>query len=256
MKIIVIQPDILWEQPKENYKKIEALLNAKTIPKDSLIVLPEMFDTGFSMNLNNEFIDKECHSIEFLKKIALKYQSHVIGGYASIISSGNLANCCEVINGKGLSLLTYQKMHPFSLSGEDKVYLPGDKHYHFDFCNFKISPFICYDLRFPEVFRTAVKDGVNFFIVIANWPAKRSEHWFSLLKARAIENQAYVLGVNRCGSDPNVDYEGGSVLYDPLGECVQQLDENEDLVNLEINYKIMKKWRASFPALNDAKHLK
>ena len=116
----------------------------------------------------------------------------------------------------------------------------------------KIAPFICYDLRFPELFRPAARAGAELIVVIANWPARRSEHWVRLLQARAIENQCYVLGVNRCGEDPTLSYDGRSALFDPLGVPVFELDAREQVRSVEIDLAAPRAWREEFPALADA----
>ncbi|MEM7603581.1 MAG: nitrilase-related carbon-nitrogen hydrolase, partial [Verrucomicrobiota bacterium] len=110
---------------------------------------------------------------------------------------------------------------------------------------------ICYDLRFPELFRRATAGGAELIVVIASWPTVRMEHWLTLLKARAIENLAYVVGVNRCGSDPNVDYPGRSVVIDPFGEILADAGGEDGLVGVEIDLARVRDWRAEFPALKD-----
>ena len=115
----------------------------------------------------------------------------------------------------------------------------------------RIAPFICYDLRFPEIFRPAGKAGVELIAVIANWPALRSDHWVALLRARAIENQAFAIGVNRCGSDPTLQYDGRSVLFDPQGVSLFEADGREQTIKMEIDPDAARSWKRDFPILND-----
>jgi predicted amidohydrolase len=119
--------------------------------------------------------------------------------------------------------------------------------------DFQVAPFVCYDLRFPEIFRAAVKQETGLFVVIANWPSAREEHWLALLKARAIENQAYVLGVNRCGDDPKLHYSGRSQLIDPRGAILADAGESEGVISAELDLKALEEYRSSFPALADMK---
>ena len=116
---------------------------------------------------------------------------------------------------------------------------------------FRVSMFVCYDLRFPEDFRTGVRRGATLFIVVANWPASRERHWRVLLEARAVENQAYVVGVNRCGADPNVAYAGGSVVFDPRGGLVAEAADQACLLTAELDPGLLADYRAGFPALRD-----
>ena len=119
----------------------------------------------------------------------------------------------------------------------------------------KVSPFVCYDLRFPEVFRPAAQDGAELIVVMACWPAKRSEHWVRLLQARAIENQAYVVGVNRCGTEPKFVYDGRSAAFDPHGKNLFEADDAEQVFHLEIDPNVVRDWREEFPALRDMRQV-
>jgi omega-amidase len=145
----------------------------------------------------------------------------------------------------------YQKLHLFSPAQENSNFTAGNRIVTFDCGGGIIAPFICYDLRFPEVFREAVEMQAEFFVVIANWPRSREQHWLSLLKARAIENQAFVAGVNRCGKDPNVDYSGRSVIVSPLGEVLADAGEGEAVIEAELDFEAVRKYRCQFPALID-----
>jgi len=142
-------------------------------------------------------------------------------------------------------------MHPFSLGGEGVHFAAGNDPMLFDWNGVKVCPLICYDLRFPEVFRTAAVRGAEVFAVIANWPRARQHHWEILLKARAVENQAYVIGVNRVGRDPNLRYEGGSLVVDPRGKVIADGKTCEGVIRAEINRVELQEYRRRFPALQD-----
>ena len=129
--------------------------------------------------------------------------------------------------------------------------MPGDRVVTFRWHDVTVTPVICYDLRFPETFRTGVERGAELFVVIANWPGERHLHWTTLLRARAIETQAYVVGANRCGADPNTSYAGGSVIIDPWGNILADAGAGEAVINAELDHEAQVRYRATFPALRD-----
>jgi predicted amidohydrolase len=145
----------------------------------------------------------------------------------------------------------YWKMHPFSPSEEGDYYTPGDETVVIPVGEFQLAPAICYDLRFPELFRSATAGGADLIAVIANWPETRANHWACLLRTRAIENQAYVVGVNRCGADPNHTYAGGSVIIDPQGNILAWADEYQCVIDAPLDHDSLNRWRKEFPALRD-----
>ncbi len=251
MNVAAIQLNIIWENKRANYDRVRELLQEHTIQHGSLIVLPEMFSTGFSMNVQNisERSDRETEI--FLSELAIDYQSYVLGGVVTSTADGRGRNEAVVFDTQGSEVIRYCKLHPFSFAGEDKHYIAGDWIQSFKWHDFTISPFICYDLRFPEAFRAAVGRGTTLFVVIANWPQTRQEHWQILLHARAIENQAYVIGVNRCGSDPNNSYSGGSMILDPSGKTLAMATEEETVIQATLDYGLLADFRARFPALAD-----
>jgi predicted amidohydrolase len=145
----------------------------------------------------------------------------------------------------------YNKIHPFTLGGESQHYAAGEDLVLTEWAGCKVAPMICYDLRFPELFRSAVRRGAQLFTVIANWPVKREQHWVTLLQARAIENQAYVIGVNRCGTDPKHVYSGRSMIVDPHGNILAEIGNREGMIEAAIDVAALEAWRKDFPALQD-----
>ena len=202
MKVFGLQFDIAWGNPRVNYEMVSGLLEATAIAPGSLIVLPEMFATGFSMDaeLTSGF---QQETQELLSSLARRYESFVCGGLVMVGDDGLIRNCALLMDPTGEPIATFPKQHLFTLLDEDKSYSPGKNSTVCRVGEFCFSGLVCYDLRFPESFRQAVTNGAELFAVIANWPSVRAEHWVTLLRARAIENQAYVIGVNRCGQDPN-----------------------------------------------------
>lgn len=251
MRIFSVQLDNVWEDKTANHQKIRELLAAESIVKDSLIVLPEMFDTGFSMNTAVTGQSEERESERFLRELAAQYNSAVLAGVAAPVENGQSKNEAVAFSPDGTELARYRKMQPFTVTGEDVHYGAGEHPQIFEWCGVQIAPFICYDLRFPEVFRPAARDGAELIVVMACWPEARSEHWVRLLQARAIENQAYALGVNRCGSDPKFRYDGRSVAFDPHGVCMFEADGDEQVFEINVDPEAVRDWRAKFPAVRD-----
>ncbi|MEM7477241.1 MAG: nitrilase-related carbon-nitrogen hydrolase [Planctomycetota bacterium] len=251
MQVVAVQLNMVWEDKAANHKRIHELLDASEIEPESLIVFPEMFETGFTMNAAVAAQDAERAGETFLKELATKYKSAVLGGVASPLEgevSRNEAVCFEP---EGRELVRYQKQQPFTLSGEDKHYLAGEGHALFQWQGVKIAPFICYDLRFPERFRPAAAEGAELIVVIACWPERRSEHWVRLLQARAIENLACVLGVNRCGEEPGLTFDGRSSAFDHMGACQFECDAQEQVKSTSFDIEETRRWRNKFPALRD-----
>jgi predicted amidohydrolase len=177
----------------------------------------------------------------------------VLAGIVGPIVGGLASNEAVAFAPDGRELVRYLKQQPYTPPGEHLKYRAGDGHRIFKWQGTKISPLICYDLRFPELFRPAAHAGAELFVVIASWPAVRSEHWVRLLQARAIENLAYVIGVNRCGTDPTARYDGRTVAFDPHGQCLFEADAQEQVVKINVDPDVVRKWRHDFPALRDAR---
>ncbi len=252
MKAHLIQIDSAWEDRPANHAKTRKLIADANPQPGSLIILPEMFSTGFSMNLPVTAEPEGGPTELFLREIAAEYQSCVIGGVVTQTNEGRGLNQSIAIAPDGSILARYTKNHPFSMGGEDKAHIAGTSVSVFEWQGLKIAPLICYDLRFPELARNAVRAGAEVLIYIAAWPVKRIQHWITLLQARAIENLAYVIGVNRCGTDPQFTYTGRSLVVDPHGIIIADAAEQERVISAQIDPKIVHDWRAQFPALKDA----
>jgi predicted amidohydrolase len=211
-----------------------------------------MFATGFSMDVARIAEPADGPTHRFLADRARAHQACVVGGLVTPARDGKGRNEAVVFDPAGRELARYAKLRPFSLGGESAHFLAGEQPVVFDWGGFRIAPFICYDLRFPELFRAAVRQGADLFVVIANWPAVRAEHWSTLLRARAVENQAYVVGVNRCGRDPQHEYAGGSLIVDPTGQVLATAASEPCVLTAELHVEIVRGWRHTFPALADA----
>jgi predicted amidohydrolase len=251
MNLFAVQPDIVWEDKPANFRKVRALLAANPPAPGSLVVLPEMFACGFSMNLaatrQREDREDEC----FLRDLARETRATVLGGVVSPVGERG-TNEAVAFSPEGTLLARYAKIHPFTLGGEAVGHAAGAEIVTFAWGGFTVAPFVCYDLRFPEIFRAAALRGADLLVVIALWPVKRQQHWLTLLQARAIENQAWVVGVNRTGTDPQFTYSGRSVVVDPHGVIVADAGEQERVLAASLDVEMAKSWRRDFPALRDA----
>ncbi len=252
MKIALIQLDIKWEAKEENYKRTEFFAEKALREKCDIMVFPEMFNTGFSMNISGIAESEHGGADSVLSGMALKYGIYIIAGFPIKEPAEEKGrNMAAVYDRKGRRIAAYTKMHPFSLLDEDKYYAAGRDTVIFDIDGMTCSVFICYDLRFPEVFRKVAGD-VKAIFVIANWPASRKEHWETLLKARAIENQCFVIGVNRTGTDGNgIHYPGASSVFDPSGNAVCSGNEKDEFLSCEFDPAEVIGIRSRFPFLKD-----
>lgn len=251
MHATLIQLDIAWENREENFHRVTAMLDASPPPRGSLVVLPEMFATGFSQLLDRIVEPPNGQTMSFLVELARSRGVHVLGGLVEQADTGRGLNRAVVITPDGNTIARYSKIHPFTLGGEAACIDAGSEVLVTRISDVSLSPFVCYDLRFPEVFRVAARRGAELFAVIANWPAAREAHWVTLLTARAIENQAYVLGVNRCGSDPKFTYSGRSLIIDPRGNIIADAANGQGVITAALDMEALRAWRRDFPAIRD-----
>lgn len=252
MKLYGCQFDISWEDRPANYRKVRELLENAAPAKNSLVFLPEMFPTGFSMNVPIVGEDpQDGPTSHFLSECASDLNVYLAGGFATLGADGKARNELAVYDPSGARLAQYAKLHPFTFGGESRNYVAGDRIQRFSWSGTTVSPFICYDLRFPEIFRIAMHGGAEVLAVVANWPLPREEHWLTLLRARAIENQAYVIGVNRCGSDPKLVYFGRSLIIDPHGAVLADAGNGPKVIGAEVDLDALRAYRTQFPILGD-----
>jgi len=249
LRVTIIQAALFWEDTDANLAAFDAKID-KIRDETDLIVLPEMFTTGFSMAAEKLAQDMKGESVEWLKKIARNKQADITGSII-IRENGKYFNRLLWAKPDG-TLLNYDKRHLFRLTGEEKVYSAGDKNITVELKGWRIRPFICYDLRFPCWTRNFNK-YYDIALFIANWPEKRSYHWKTLLLARAIENQCYVIGLNRVGEDGNgYDHSGDSSVIDPSGNIIFQNQDEESVYTASLSYPVLQEYRKSFPAWMDA----
>ena len=248
LNIAFVQPDLKWEDSEANRKYFSEEID-KISDEVDLIILPEMFTTGFSMNAENLAEETEAETLAWMQEWA-KNKATAITGSVIITENGNYYNRLFFVF-PDASYKLYDKRHTFSLANEDKTYTAGTRKLIVDYKGWKICPLICYDLRFPVWARNT--EDYDLLIYVANWPEKRVEAWDALLKARAIENMSYCIGVNRTGEDGDgYIYNGHSAVYDPLGKAITELNREEEFtteIGLEKQY--LKEVREKFKFLQD-----
>jgi omega-amidase len=247
LAITLIQCELTWENPVANRKKLSALIKNLNQPTD-LIVLPEMFTTGFSMNALANAEHPGGETQQWLAQLAAQ-QNCAITGSIAVREDNKVYN--RMLFATPEALYQYDKRHLFRMAGEDQRYVAGDRRVTVDFRDWRINLQVCYDLRFPVFARN--QDDFDLQIYVANWPAKRSYHWRQLLIARAIENQACVVGVNRIGSDANgVEYQGDSLAIAADGIILYDLENHSEAAQLTLSGAALTNYRKKFPCHLDA----
>ena len=252
IKIASIQTNIIWENPKANLLEYDKLF--QSLEPVNLIVLPEMFTTGFSMKTENIAENNSGNTLFWLQEHSKTLDTCILGSLP-IRESNKFFNRLYVV--KPNEILYYDKRYLFSMAQEDKYYSKGKKELVFELKGWKIKTLICYDLRFPLWSKNKYKNNefnYDILVYVANWPAVRSNAWKSLLKARAIENMSYVVGVNRIGQDANeIKYNGNSRVYDFKGERMDDFMENMPRVQINnLDKNELDSFRNKFPVLKDA----
>ncbi|HMO64132.1 MAG TPA: nitrilase-related carbon-nitrogen hydrolase [Verrucomicrobiota bacterium] len=249
--VVLVQHDLAWETPAANFSRVAALLAAAPPPPGALVVLPEMFATGFTMRAEALAEPEDGPTEAFLASLARRFGVTVLAGRPGRTPAG-CQNLAIALGPGGAVLARYAKLQPFTPGGEAAEYAPGRGPAVFPWAGLTVAPFICYDLRFPEHFREAARRWrPELFVVIASWPAARIAHWDALLAARAIENQAFVVGVNRTGADPQFAYPGHSRVLGPDGRMLAEAGEGEAVVSAALDVAALRGYRQKLPVLDD-----
>lgn len=252
MKVTVIQHEIEWENPSANFAGLAPRIAEAAVGGARLITLSETFSWGFTMNTDRAHETTDGPSTTFLLEQASSTGAWVVGSIPVRDDGASLPHNRMTFAGPDGQLHVYNKQHPFTFSGEDKSYQAGDSARSIVIDGLRISPFVCFDLRFADDFWD-VADDTDCYLVIANWPATRRQHWRTLLTARAIENQAWVVGANRFGEDPNVSYCGDSMIIDPFGEIIADTGDaaGPTMISADVTAERVAQVRAQFPFLAD-----
>lgn len=262
MRAHLVQLDITWEDRQANFQAVDRLLARADIQEGDLVVLPELFDSGFSLN-TAATTDRDGATATYLKDLAEDLGATVQGGRtvrACTQTECMATNRMTAFTPDGTLLADYAKVHPFSFGREGEAFEGGSTVDTYTWRSGDqtavVCPAVCYDLRFPELFRLAFLAGAEVFALGANWPDARQHHWRALLIARAIENQAIVLGVNRTGPDPHLNYVGGTIAVGPTGDVLGELGPEEAVLSVDIDLSAVRNWRKTFPARQDIKLIK
>jgi predicted amidohydrolase len=249
MKVAAIQHDIVWEEPERSRERLVPMITDAAAQGCRLVVLSEMYATGFSMNPDKIAEPEGGPNETFLREQAERLDCWLIGSIAQTRDQAPARNVA-VLAGPTGELHRYAKIHPFSYAGEDQHYEAGTELITVVIDGLAVTPLVCYDLRFADTF-WAVGERTELFVVVANWPQPRREHWRALLRARAIENQTYVVGVNRVGNAGRLPHVGDSAIIDPLGRTLAEGGADEVVLVSELEARIVSEVRKEFPFLPD-----
>ena len=256
MKVAAIQHDIAWLDRAENFSHLRPLIAEAAHNGARLVVLSEMFSTGFAMGAEwaKDLAEKfGGPSSSFLHEVAQEHGVWVAGSCPELPEDapmGALPKNTLVVASPSGELHRYCKVHPFSFGGEDKWFAPGTSNITVTIENVRVSLFVCYDLRFADHFWRLAPE-TDLYLVPANWPSSRRQHWITLLDARAIENQAFVVGVNRVGTGGSLVYGGDSRIVGPFGEVLAQADAEEVIIYADVDPQIVAEVRSTYPFLKD-----
>ncbi|MEM7584026.1 MAG: carbon-nitrogen family hydrolase [Acidobacteriota bacterium] len=264
MKIAALQTDIVWEDPQANFERLRPWIRTAAVAGARLLVLPEMYAVGFSMATHRISEPAGGPSTRFLQEEAERHGLWIAGSIPELPdlpepSETGASAASEpdarpfntlVFAGPQGELHRYRKIHPFTFAGEDRHYQAGTAFTQLEIEGLRITPFICYDLRFADEF-WANAAATDLYVVVANWPETRRHHWMTLLLARAIENQAYVVGVNRVGDGGKLHYTGDSRIIDPMGEVLAAGAEQETLLLADVDAGLVRATRQALPFLPD-----
>lgn len=246
MKVSLVQTSVEWKSPEKNRESIGALI--LKAPASDLFVLPEMFTTGFITDPEG-IAEEGGKTLEWMKQLASACNAAVMGSIAGE-EDGKYYNRLYFVKPDG-SWQKYDKRHLFSFAGEDREYTAGQERVVVEYMGFRIMLQVCYDLRFPVFSRN--RGDYDVLVYVANWPESRIRVWETLLKARAIENQCYVLGVNRVGSDPDAGYCGSSAVIDFKGEVIRHAESGrEEILEAVLDMEKLERFREKFPAWRDS----
>lgn len=247
MKVTILQRDILWANPEDNVARADEAIDCN--PGSDLYILPEMFSTGFCTNPEGIAESTDSSTLAWMKAKAASTGAALAGSVA-VTENDHYYNRFYFVKPDG-SVATYDKKHLFTFGGEHLRFTAGQERVVVEWKGVRILLEICYDLRFPVWARN--KGDYDMIIYVASWPTPRVEAWKSLLTARAIENQCYVAGVNRVGTDPSNEYCGGSRVIDPYGIIMSECTDGKEMeVTVDVDMDILEAFRAKFPVLNDA----
>ncbi|MFT9846344.1 carbon-nitrogen family hydrolase [Aneurinibacillus sp. REN35] len=254
MKVSLIQMDVKIGEPDYNFEQAQKLVEQAAKEKPDLIILPEMWNSGYALEKAQEVADKDGRRTrELFSALAKKHTAAIVAG--SVLyedtTSGNITNTMLVFDKQGQEIMRYDKLHLFRLMDEHLYLHAGDSFGVFELEGVVIGAMICYDLRFPQLSRQLVQRGASLLINVAQWPTPRVDHWKTLLAARAIENQSYMIAVNRCGKSRDTQFPGSSMVFGPWGEALLAGDDREQIYHIDIDIDKVAETRGKIPVFDD-----
>jgi omega-amidase len=252
MKLAVVQMDIFFGEPEKNYQAVEKYIEEAVKSDVDVIVFPEMWNTGYALDRLSELADDNgLITKEILSRLAKKHNVNIVGGSVATKKENRFYNTMYVANRSGNIIAEYDKAHLFKLMDEHLYMEQGQRDNVFELDGTACGGVICYDLRFPEWIRVHTLEGAKVIFVPAEWPKPRIDHWQLLLQARAIENQCFVVAVNRVGKDPNNEFNGHSMVIAPWGEVMLSKQSGEGIYYLELNLQEVEDVRNRIPIYED-----
>lgn len=250
MKVAAIQHDIVWEDAEANHQRLAPMIASAAGAGADLITLTEMFSTGFSMNVEKSAQPRGGPSTEFLLTQAAEHGVWLAGSIAERTEGEAKPYNTLVLAGPSEEIHRYRKIHPFTYSGENEHFGAGIDFVTVDIKGVRTTLFVCYDLRFADEFWATAAD-TDLYLVVANWPATRRHHWTTLLRARAIENQSYVIGCNRVGEGGGLEYSGDSHIIDPMGDVLASASKAETILFADVDPAVVAATRTKLPFSRD-----
>lgn len=254
LRVACLQIDVAFGEPEANFETVRNEFKKLDTQNLDVVVLPELWSTGYDLTRLDEIADTDGQaSLLFLQELAKNYHVSIVGGSIAKKTEQGITNTMFIVNSTGELLGEYSKLHLFQLMDEHLYLKSGESHGLFELNGTPAAGVICYDIRFPEWIRAHTTRGAEVLFVVAEWPLPRLAHWRSLLIARAIENQCYVVACNRAGSDPNNVFAGHSIVIDPWGEIVAEAGEDTAVLIAEIELEMVNKVRKQIPIFIDRK---
>lgn len=251
MKIACVQMDIIFGEPEQNYQQVINYLTEAAANGAETIVLPEMWNTGYALTELSTLADSTNRTVELLKSFAKEHAVNIVGGSVSTEKNNGFYNTMYVVNKNGELVSEYDKAHRFGLMDEHIHLEEGDRLGTFKLDGTIYGGVICYDIRFPEWIRAQALNGAKLIFVSAEWPEARIDHWRILLQARAIENQCFIVAVNRVGSDPKNVFGGSTMVIAPWGEVRLDMQKDEGIGYVEIDLAEVEEVRKRIPVFDD-----
>jgi predicted amidohydrolase len=254
MQIAAIQNDIVLEDKEANFERLSPWISSAAAAGARLVVLPEMFSCGFTMATDRVAEPPDGPTARFLAEQSRRHGLWIAGSLPERPADSEKPFNTLVVQGPSGEAFRYRKIHPFSFANEDRHYGRGDRYVTVKIDGVRCTLFVCYDLRFADSF-WATAERTDCYVVVANWPERRRQHWKALIEARAIENLAYVVGVNRVGRAEGIPYAGDSRIVDPWGEVLASAAGVETLLLADVEPAKVEEVRASFPVLRDRRSI-